>query len=172
MSDTVVLHSSPFGDFRAGEVIADKYRLEHELGRGAMGTVWAAVHVTLGQKVAIKLISAEQAGSNEARLRFGLEAKAAARLKSRHVVQVYDSGHTADGTPYIVMEYLEGQTLEERLAEQRDLGLEEAVRITTHVGRALARAHAQGIVHRDLKSGNIFIAKSDDDEQGWVAKVL
>jgi serine/threonine-protein kinase len=76
-------------------VIADKYRLERELGRGAMGTVWAAVHVTLGQKVAIKLISAEQAGSNEARLRFGLEAKAAARLKSRHVVQVYDSGHTA-----------------------------------------------------------------------------
>jgi serine/threonine protein kinase len=172
MSETVVLQDPPVGDFRAGEVIADKYRLERELGRGAMGTVWAAVHVTLGQRVAIKLISAEQAGSNDARIRFGLEAKAAARLKSRHVVQVYDSGHAADGTPYIVMEYLEGQTLEERLAEQRDVGLEEAVRITTHVGRALARAHAQGIVHRDLKSGNIFIAKSEDDEQGWVAKVL
>lgn len=172
MSDTVVLENPPTGEFRMGEVIADKYRLERELGRGAMGTVWAAVHVTLGQKVAIKLIAAEQAASNEARLRFGLEAKAAARLKSRHVVQVYDSGHTADGTPYIVMEYLDGQTLEERLGEQRDMGLEEAVRITTHVGRALARAHAQGIVHRDLKSGNIFIAKSDDDEQGWVAKVL
>jgi eukaryotic-like serine/threonine-protein kinase len=172
MSETVVLQESPVGDFRAGAVIADKYRLERELGRGAMGTVWAAVHVTLGQRVAIKLISAEQAASNDARIRFGLEAKAAARLKSRHVVQVYDSGHAVDGTPYIVMEYLEGQTLEERLAEQRDIGLDEAVRITTHVGRALARAHAQGIVHRDLKSGNIFIAKSDDDEQGWVAKVL
>jgi serine/threonine protein kinase len=172
MSETVVLQDSPVGDFRAGEVIADKYRLERELGRGAMGTVWAAVHVTLGQRVAIKLISAEQAGSNDARIRFGLEAKAAARLKSRHVVQVYDSGHAADGTPYIVMEYLDGQTLEERLAEQRDVPLDEAVRITTHVGRALARAHAQGIVHRDLKSGNIFIAKSEDDEQGWVAKVL
>jgi serine/threonine protein kinase len=172
MSETVVLPSSPDGDFRAGVVIADKYRLEREIGRGAMGMVWAAVHVTLGQRVAIKLISAEQAGSNEARLRFGVEAKAAARLRSRHVVQIYDSGHAADGTPYIVMEYLDGQTLEERLAEQRDVGLDEAVRITTHVGRALARAHAQGVVHRDLKSGNIFIAKSDDDEQGWLAKVL
>jgi serine/threonine-protein kinase len=172
MSDTVVLDNSPVGGFRPGEVIAEKYRLEREIGRGAMGTVWKAVHVTLGQKVAIKLIAAEQAGSNDARLRFGLEAKAAARLKSRHVVQVYDSGHTQDGIPYIVMEYLEGQTLEERLAAQRDMSLGEAVRITTHVGRALARAHAQGIVHRDLKSGNIFIAKSDDDELGWVAKVL
>ncbi len=172
MSDTVVLPSSTGGSFSPGDVIADKYRLEHELGRGAMGTVFAAVHVTLGQKVAIKLISAEQAGSNDARLRFSLEAKAAARLKSRHVVQVYDSGHTHDGTPYIVMEYLEGETLEERLTRQHDVGLGDAVRITSHVGRALARAHAQGIIHRDLKSGNIFIAKSDDDELGWVAKVL
>jgi serine/threonine protein kinase len=172
MSETVVLDNGAVEGFQPGHVLGDKYRLEREVGRGAMGTVWAAFHVTLGQKVAIKLISAEHAGSNDARMRFGLEAKAAARLKSRHVVQVYDSGHTADGTPYIVMEYLEGQTLEQRLAEQRDIGLEEAVRITTHVGRALARAHAQGIIHRDLKSGNVFIAKSDDDEQGWVAKVL
>jgi len=172
MSDTVVLEGSPVGGFRPGVVIADKYRLEAEIGRGAMGTVWSAIHVTLGQKVAIKLIAAEQLGSNEARLRFGLEAKAAARLKSRYVVQVYDSGHTADGTPYIVMEYLDGQTLEQRLGTQRDVSLGEAVRITTHVGRALARAHSQGIIHRDLKSGNIFIAKSDDDELGWVAKVL
>jgi serine/threonine-protein kinase len=101
-----------------------------------------------------------------------VEAKAAARLRSRHVVQVYDDGETPDGTPYIVMEYLEGETLEQRLERNRDMGLPEAVRITSHVGRALARAHAQGIVHRDLKSGNIFIAKTEDDELGWVAKVL
>jgi serine/threonine-protein kinase len=93
-------------------------------------------------------------------------------LRSRHVVQVYDDGETPDGTPYIVMEFLEGETLEERLARKRDMALPEAVRITAHVGRALARAHAQGIVHRDLKSGNIFLAKTDDDELGWVAKVL
>ena len=82
MSDTVVLDNSPVGGFRPGEVIAEKYRLEAEIGRGAMGTVWSAVHVTLGQKVAIKLIAAEQLGSFAARLRFGIEAKAAAMLKS------------------------------------------------------------------------------------------
>jgi len=172
MSDTIVLPQSPVAGQKPGDVIAGKYRLERELGRGAMGTVWAAMHTTLGQRVAIKLIAGDQSRSVEARQRFSVEAKAAARLRSRHVVQVYDDGETPDGTPYIVMEYLEGRTLEERLDEQHDVGLGEAVRITTHVGRALARAHAQGIVHRDLKSGNIFIAKSEDDELGWVAKVL
>jgi serine/threonine-protein kinase len=172
MSETVVLPSSPVVGQFPGDVIAGKYRLERELGRGAMGTVWAAVHVTLSQRVAIKLISGDQSRSPEARLRFGVEAKAAARLRSRHVVQVYDDGETPDGTPYIVMEYLEGETLEQRIERQRDMGLPEAVRITSHVGRALARAHAQGVVHRDLKSGNIFLARTDDDELGWVAKVL
>jgi serine/threonine protein kinase len=172
MSDTVVLPQSPLAGFRQGDIIAAKYRLDHELGRGAMGTVWAATHTTLGQRVAIKLISGEQARSPEARHRFSLEAKAAARLKSRHAVQVYDDGETPEGFPYIVMEYLEGETLEARLDRQKDLGLPEAVRITSHVGRALARAHARGIVHRDLKSGNVFIARTDDDELGWVAKVL
>jgi serine/threonine protein kinase len=172
MSDTVVLETSPLPGHRAGDVIAGKYRLERELGRGAMGTVWLAMHTTLGQRVAIKLIAFEQSQSVEARRRFSLEAKAAARLRSRHVVAVYDDGETPDGTPYIVMEYLDGETLEERLERQPDMSLGEAVRITSHVGRALARAHAQGVVHRDLKSGNIFIAKTDDDEIGWVAKVL
>ena len=172
MSDTIALPSSPLASRLPGDLIAGKYRLERELGRGAMGTVWAAVHATLGQRVAIKLIAGEQSRSAEARQRFSVEAKAAARLRSRHVVQVYDDGETPDGTPYIVMEYLEGETLEQRLERDEDMGLPEAVRITTHVGRALARAHAQSVVHRDLKSGNIFIAKSDDDELGWVAKVL
>ncbi len=155
-----------------GEIIAERYRLERELGRGSMGTVWSAVHVTLGQRVAIKLIAAEHVESPEARLRFSNEAKAAARLKSRHVVQVYDDGQTDEGMPYIVMEYLDGETLEEKIDRTGDLPLAEAVRITSHVGRALARAHAQGIIHRDLKPANIFLSKSEDDELGWIAKVL
>ncbi len=160
------------GTLQPGDVIADKYELEREVGRGAMGTVWAAFHRTLGQRVAIKLISPEHVGSPEARRRFSVEAKSAARLRSRHVVQVQDDGETPGGTPYIVMEYLEGETLEQRLAHSAPLPLPEAVRIASHVGRALARAHAQGVVHRDLKSGNIFIAQSDDDDHGWIAKVL
>jgi len=137
-----------------------------------MGTVWSAVHLTLGQRVAIKLISAEHAQAPEARQRFSTEAKAAARLRSRYVVQVYDDGETPEGTPYIVLEYLDGETLEQRLERERDLPLNDAVRITRHVARALSRAHASGIVHRDLKPANVFLTRSEDDELGWVAKVL
>jgi eukaryotic-like serine/threonine-protein kinase len=153
-------------------VIGGRYRLEHEIGRGSMGTVYQAVHITLGQRVAIKLISGEHAHSAEARQRFSVEAKAAAKLRSRHVVQVIDDGETSQGNPYIVLELLEGETLEQRIERDHDLPLADAIRVATHVGRALARAHAQGIVHRDLKPANIFLVKSDDDEAGWVAKVL
>jgi eukaryotic-like serine/threonine-protein kinase len=172
MSETVLLSHGLPSFIREGEVLGGKYRLEKEIGRGAMGTVWSAVHLTLGQRVAIKLISAEHAQSPEARARFSIEAKAAARLRSRYVVQVYDDGETAAGTPYIVLEYLDGETLEQRLDRERDVPLNDAVRITRHVARALSRAHAQGIVHRDLKPGNVFLTRSDDDEFGWLAKVL
>ena len=172
MSETLALSHGLPASIREGEVLGGKYRLEKEIGRGAMGTVWSAVHLTLGQRVAIKLISAEHAQSPEARQRFSREAKAAARLRSRYVVQVYDDGETPAGTPYIVLEYLDGETLEQRLERERDIPLNDAVRITRHVARALSRAHAQGIVHRDLKPGNVFLTRSEDDEFGWLAKVL
>jgi eukaryotic-like serine/threonine-protein kinase len=172
MSDTAILSEGVPSHIQPGFVIAGKYRLEQEIGRGSMGTVYRAVHVTLGQRVAIKLISGEHLQSTEARKRFSVEAKAAAKLRSRHVVQVYDDGETPEGNPYIVLEYLEGETLEQRLEREHDLPLVDAVRIVAHVGRALARAHAHGIVHRDLKPANIFLVKSEDDEVGWIAKVL
>jgi eukaryotic-like serine/threonine-protein kinase len=172
MSETVALTQGLPSHIRPGLVIGGKYRLEQEIGKGSMGTVYRAVHVTLGQRVAIKLISAEHSQSLEARERFSVEAKAAAKLRSRHVVQVYDDGETPEGNPYIVLEYLEGETLEQRLEREHDLPLADAVRVVSHVGRALARAHAQGIVHRDLKPANIFLVKTDDDELGWLAKVL
>src|SRR3954471_3003413 len=172
MSETVALTQGLPSHIGPGVVIGGKYRLEAEIGRGSMGTVYRAVHVTLGQRVAIKLISAEHLQSTEARKRFAVEAKAAAKLRSRHVVQVYDDGETSEGNPYIVLEYLEGETLEQRLERDHDVPLADAVRIVAHVGRALARAHAQGIVHRDLKPANIFLVKNDDDEAGWIAKVL
>jgi eukaryotic-like serine/threonine-protein kinase len=172
MSETVALSFGLPSTIREGEVLGGKYRLEKEIGRGAMGTVWSAVHLTLGQRVAIKLIAAEHAQAPEARARFSTEAKAAARLRSRYVVQVYDDGETAAGTPYIVLEYMYGETLEQRLMREHNVPLNDAVRITRHVARALSRAHAQGIVHRDLKPANVFLARSEDDELGWVAKVL
>ncbi|HYQ15264.1 MAG TPA: protein kinase [Polyangiaceae bacterium] len=172
MSETVGLSTGLPVHIQPGLIIAGKYRLEQEIGRGSMGTVFRAVHVTLGQRVAIKLISGEHSQSAEARQRFSVEAKAAAKLRSRHVVQVIDNGETEQGNPYIVLELLEGETLEERLVRDHDLPLGDAVRVVTHVGRALARAHAQGVVHRDLKPANVFLVKSDDDDAGWVAKVL
>jgi serine/threonine protein kinase len=172
MSETGAVTRGLPSTIREGEILGGKFRLEKEIGRGSMGTVWSAVHLTLGQRVAIKLISAEHAQGSEARQRFSTEAKAAARLRSRYVVQVYDDGETPEGTPYIVLEYLDGETLEQRVEREHDLPLNDAVRITRHVARALSRAHAAGIVHRDLKPANVFLTTSEDDEMGWLAKVL
>jgi serine/threonine protein kinase len=154
----------------AGAVIADKYRIERLIGRGGMGSVWSAVHVSLGQRVAVKLIAKRYASSREARHRFDLEAKAVAQLRSRYVVQVYDHGEMQDGTPYIVMEYLEGESLDARIS-RGPLTLAAASVILEQIGRALGRAHALGMVHRDLKPENVFLTVSPDGD-GEVAKVL
>src|SRR6188768_661472 len=132
MSDTAILSQGIPSHIQPGLVIGGKYRLEEEIGRGSMGTVYRAVHVTLGQRVAIKLISSEHSQSTEARQRFSVEAKAAAKLRSRHVVQVIDDGETPQGNPYIVLEYLDGETLEQRLEREHDVPLADAVRVVTH----------------------------------------
>jgi serine/threonine protein kinase len=154
-----------------GTVIGGKYRIDGLIGRGGMGSVWSAVHLGLGQRVAVKLIAKRYASSREARTRFDLEAKAVAQLKSRYVVQVYDNGETDDGTPYIVMELLEGESLDHRITTRGPIPVDQAVRVVAQVGRALTRAHGLGIVHRDLKPENIFLTRSDDDD-GEIAKVL
>jgi eukaryotic-like serine/threonine-protein kinase len=167
---TPLLHASVI---EAGDLLDGKYRFERELGRGAMGTVWVAVHESLGQRVAIKIISPEHAGSAELRTRFEREARAAAQLRSRFVVSVFDHGTTSAGLPYIVMECLEGESLEERVLRLGQLPIAEASRVTRHVARGLAAAHARGIVHRDLKPGNIFITQNEHDEKDdWTAKIL
>lgn len=153
-----------------GTVIADKYRVERLIGRGGMGSVWSAVHVTLGQRVAVKLIAKRYASSREARQRFDLEAKAVAQLRSRYVVQVYDHGEMPDGTPYIVMEFLEGESLDARVS-RGPLTVSAASLVLEQIARALGRAHALGMIHRDLKPENVFLTVSPDGD-GEVAKVL
>ncbi len=156
-----------------GLLVADRYRVERLIGQGGMGTVWSGRHVTLGQLVAIKFIHEKLAGSREALRRFDLEAKAAARLKSRHAVAVFDHGVTPSGQPYIVMEYLEGETLEQSVRRRGPLSVPEVSEIVTQASRALAAAHEQGIVHRDLKPDNIFLAKDPEaGELGYTVKLV
>lgn len=156
---------------RAGLVVAGKFRLDALIGQGGMGSVWSATHLGLGHRIAIKLVSRECVRSPDALRRFDAEAKAAARLQSRHVVQVYDSGTLDDATPYIAMELLSGQNLQSRIETTGPISLAESVDILAQCCKGLGRAHALGIVHRDIKPDNIFLAQSPDDE-GYVVKVL
>jgi len=153
------------------ELVAGKYRLERLIGRGGMGSVWEGKHTSLGTHVAVKFIETEYVDSNEARHRFENEARAAAMLRSKHVVQVYDHGVMADGRPYIVMEFLRGQPLDQRLDQAGKLTVVETVRIMSQVCRALAKAHEAGIVHRDLKPENVFLVY-DEEDQEYIAKVV
>ncbi|HET9932952.1 MAG TPA: serine/threonine-protein kinase, partial [Polyangiaceae bacterium] len=128
---------------------------------------------TLGQLVAIKFIHPRLTNSVEALRRFDTEAKAAARLKTRHAVAVYDHGVTADSEPYIVMEYLEGESLEHMIRRRGRLPFPEVTAIIAQAARALTAAHEQGIVHRDLKPDNIFLAHERDAGQlGYVVKLV
>jgi serine/threonine-protein kinase len=150
------------------QILSGKYRLERELGRGGMGSVWLAEHLTLRSPVAIKLIDPGIAENPEALARFLREAQAAAALRSPHVVQILDHG-VDNGVPFIVMELLEGESLASRIERAHRLSPAETARILTQVARAVTRAHEAGIVHRDLKPDNIFLVRNDEEE---VAKVL
>jgi serine/threonine protein kinase len=158
-------------DTKSDELVAGKYRLLRMIGQGGMGSVWEGEHVSLGTKVAVKFIEHELAQSAEARDRFDKEARAAARLQSRYVVGVHDHGVMPDGRPFIVMEFLRGQTLEERAVACGRMDVVEVAHIISQVARGLSKAHELGIVHRDLKPENIFLTESPDDDE-TVAKIV
>jgi eukaryotic-like serine/threonine-protein kinase len=153
------------------QVIGGKYALVREIGRGGMGSVWEARHTTLGTRVAIKFLGADLLTNKDARKRFEVEARAMATVQSKYAVQIFDHGVTSDGLPFIVMELLEGESLEARLATRGRLSLGETTTIMLQVCLGLSRAHEHGIVHRDLKPENIFLVRSSD-EKGEVAKVV
>ena len=144
-----------------GEIIVGKYRIEHLIGLGGMGCVAAATHLGLEQRVAIKFLLARYASNPQHVMRFEREAKAAARLKSDHVTKVLDVGVLPSGTPYMVMELLEGEDLAARL-QHGPLSVADAADILLEAGEGLAEAHRAGIVHRDLKPGNLFLARQSD----------
>ena len=151
-----------------GAIVGDRYRLEEVLASGGMGSVWRARHVELDTLVAVKLMSAELLSSEHGEKRFRREAQAAARLKSPHIVKVFDFG-TFEGQPYLAMELLDGEDLSARLAAQGSLSLAQTLQVVEAVAKALEVAHAAEIVHRDLKPANIFLERVGGDE---VVKVL
>ena len=129
-----------------------------------MGAVWVAEHTTLNTKVAVKFISDRlDPDDEEVYGRFEREASTAAQIKSSHVVQTFDQGVMRDGTPYIVMEFLEGEELSERLMREGQLPLHEVVRIIAQTAKALQSAHKIGVIHRDIKPDNIFLSTRDDE---------
>jgi serine/threonine-protein kinase len=142
-----------------GDVLAGRYRVERILGEGGMGVVLAAEHLVLGERVAIKMLLPAAAKMEGAVARFQREARAAARIQSEHVARVMDVGVTDQGTPYLVMEYVEGRDLSDELEARGPLPIEEAVNYVMQGAVGVAEAHANHIVHRDLKPSNLFLAK-------------
>ena len=147
---------------KVGDVIAGKYRLEKVAGEGGMGIVYAAEHLVLRQRVAVKVLLPDAATSELIVERFAREAQANARIQSEHVARVMDAGSTATGAPFLVMEYLEGCDLEELLMVEGPLPLSDVVDYMMQALEALAHAHAVGIVHRDIKPANLFLACRPD----------
>jgi len=155
---------------RVGDVIDGKYELVELLGEGGMGAVFVARHLRIGRSFALKALHPRFAENAEMVERFVREAKAAAAIGSEHIVEVTDAGESDDGTPFIVMAFLEGRTLSDVLAEEGALEPERAIKLLLQVCEGLEAAHQRGIVHRDLKPGNLIVTVKPDGSE-WVTVV-
>jgi serine/threonine-protein kinase len=161
--------STQTDDSMVGRTVG-KYEITRFIGRGGMGTVYEGVNTSIGKRVAMKFVDAEMAKNTDAVARFQREAQAASAVESAHIVEIFDSGFTDDGLPYIVMELLRGEDLGHRIKRCGRLEIHEALHVTAQILRGLHRAHEAGIIHRDLKPDNIFLVDRDDDVD--FAKVL
>jgi serine/threonine-protein kinase len=157
---------------KAGDLVASKYRLRKRLGQGGMGAVWAAEHTQTGRDFAIKFLHPLVAASSEdARRRFLQEARASARVNHANIIDILDVGETEDGSLYLVMELLEGLSLQDALRAEPRFNVRELLLVIADVATALGAAHAAGVIHRDIKPPNIYLHR--DRATGFVrTKVL
>lgn len=159
------------GDDLIGQTLAGKYRIDERLDEGGMGTVYRATHVLMEKLVAIKVLHPALAADEKIVQRFTREAKAASRIYHPHALTVTDFGESENGIVFLVMEYLRGRTLKDVIRSDGPLPLPRAAEIIRQVCGALEAAHAEGVVHRDLKSDNIMLEEVGADKGDW-AKVL
>ncbi|GAB4196829.1 MAG: hypothetical protein OHK0013_04350 [Sandaracinaceae bacterium] len=144
-----------------GSVIDDRYRVVRRIGEGGMGIVYEVEHVVIEKRLALKVLREDYSSRPEVVARFRQEAKSASRIGNEHIVDISDFGETSTGASYFVMELLDGEDLANVLSREGTLPLSRAADIITQCARALAAAHAKGIVHRDMKPENIFLTRRD-----------
>lgn len=153
----------------AGSTIGGKYALVQQIGEGGMATVWRAVHTMLDREVAVKFIEMRGPSADKLAARFLDEARIAAAVRHRNVVDIIDFGTTPEGQPYMVMELLQGESLADRFARTPQIPLPDAIAIVSLALSGLGAVHDKGIVHRDLKPENIFLV---EDADGSFPKLL
>jgi serine/threonine-protein kinase len=168
-ADGTVLEKVETEDPLLGQTLADKYRIEELINEGGMGAVYRATHVLMDKTVAIKVLHPALAADDKIVARFSREARAASRISHPHALSVTDFGESGNGIVFLVMEYLKGETLKEVIHNEGQMPLPRVVEIIRQVCGALEAAHAEGVVHRDLKSDNIMLV---DVGGGDWAKVL
>jgi serine/threonine protein kinase len=145
----------------AGRVIGDRYGVTKLIGEGGMGVVYEAEHLAIGKLVAVKVLHPQLAQDKKASSRLRHEARVAGTLGHPNICAIYDMGRLDDGSPYLVMERLHGETLAQRIARERRIAVPDLLDILLQVCSALAAAHQQGVVHRDLKPENIFLSRRE-----------
>jgi serine/threonine-protein kinase len=155
-------------DLKPGDFVTKTVQLVRPIGQGGMGTVWLADHLQLDTRVVVKVMAHGLEHRADILARFAREAMICAQVKSPHVVQVFDTGTTDGGHPYIVMEFLEGHDLGKHLAEHGPMMPGALVPIVVQLAKALARAHRAGIVHRDIKPENVFLCENEASNDPFV----
>ena len=155
---------------KAGDLIDGKYRIVRLMGEGGMGAVWEVRHEVMGQRFALKTLHPQYASDTSMVQRFIREARAASAIGSEHIVYITDAGQAADGSSFLVMEYLEGEDLGEVLKREGRLDQARAIELMLQVCDALQPAHERGIIHRDLKPANLFLVQREKYGE-WVKVV-
>jgi eukaryotic-like serine/threonine-protein kinase len=147
-----------------GTTIDGRYRIDGVLGEGGMGVVYLGRHLAIDKKVAIKILRAEFARRSDTKARFRQEARAASSVENGHIVDVSDFGSLADGSTYLVMEYLDGVPLSSLIKDEKPIALDAVIAVARQIADGLAEVHDRGIIHRDLKPDNIFLVKEGEQE--------